>query len=591
MDSKSHFKKSNILIVDDLEDNLVAMVEALEGIDANLVTANSGEKALELMIDEEFAVVLMDVQMPRMGGFETAELMRKNKRTRGIPIIFVTAISKEQQYVFQGYEAGAVDYLFKPIETHILKSKIQIFLNIYQQKNTEILQTVSELRIVKRELKEKNQELSKLALNDPLTSIANRRQFETDLEKQIAYAKDHTDEQFAVIFLDLDDFKSINDTLGHPIGDQLLQHIGKLLTENTRKEDYQGRLGGDEFAIIVTHLNKASDALKTANLIKSVIDQNIEIDGHLIYTSFSMGIACYPSAGNTSKELMHNADIAMYHAKALGKNQICYFTDDLQDKYLAQLELETLIKEAVDQCAFELIYQPIFNLETKNPYGIEILLQCKHAKLQSIQPNVLMSIAENIGISETIGNWLINQALLKVQSLYDQGYDDLFFTINFSTKQLLHPTFFTKLNQAICQYSFPKKLLMLELNESALITFKQNDHSLLYQLNKLGINIILNKFGTGYSSLIKLQEIPFFALKIDASFIQGIGDNNSAEMIIKAIISVAKNLNIEIIAEGLQSDQQVKFLEANHCLFVQGNLFQSPLNAEQLTIFLEAYNE
>jgi diguanylate cyclase (GGDEF) domain/hemerythrin-like metal-binding domain len=322
-------EKPSILIVDDRPENLISLEALLRDDNINIVTANSGEKALSIMIEMEFSLVLMDVQMPEMDGFEVASLMRGMKKTRNIPIIFVTAISKEQQYIFKGYEVGAIDYIYKPIDSVILKSKVQVFLELFKQKKLyqiqaiELENRVKELEYVKAELEEANRLLSHLSSHDGLTGILNRRSFDEIVEREWnkCYQENSS---ISIILLDVDFFKKYNDIYGHVAGDNCLKLIAKTISKTAIKpSDYAVRYGGEEFAVILPKTNE-EEALKVAEQIRlNIKDLGIEHRGSSIpEVTVSLGIAeSKPSRSNSIENMIHRADKALYRAKCLGRNQ------------------------------------------------------------------------------------------------------------------------------------------------------------------------------------------------------------------------------------------------------------------------------
>lgn len=319
----------SILIVDDRHENLVSLEALLRDDNINIFLANSGEEALSLMIDREFSLVLMDVQMPGMDGFEVANLMKGMKKTRNIPIIFVTAISKEQKYIFKGYEVGAIDYIYKPIDSVILKSKVQVFLELFKQKKLyqiqaiELESRVKELEHVKTELEEANRLLEHLSSHDGLTGILNRRSFDELIEREWDKCL-RMQESLSLIFIDVDYFKKYNDIYGHVAGDNCLRVIAKTVAKVVSKlSDYAARYGGEEFVVILPKTDEEA-ALKVAECIREKVKElGIEHRGSNIKElTISLGIAeSLPNGENTIEELIYKADKALYRAKSLGRNQ------------------------------------------------------------------------------------------------------------------------------------------------------------------------------------------------------------------------------------------------------------------------------
>lgn len=591
MINQANRKASKILIVDDLHQNLIAMKEVLEEVDAELFTADSGDKALRLMIEHDFSLVLLDVQMPIMDGFETAKLMQKNKKTRLTPIIFVTAINKEQKYVFRGYEVGAIDYLFKPLDPHILISKVELFLKVEQQSQSQILKTVSELRVVKDKLKGKNEKLSHLALHDSLTNLSNRYQFERDLNKRLQSAKRRGDDKFAVIFLDLDNFKSINDCFGHQVGDNLLKSLASVLQRHVRKGDFIARMGGDEFAILLSQIEDYKDAGVVAQNIRRTIECPIEIDNNRIYTSFSIGIACYPFAAIDADELMRKADIAMYRAKELGKNQLCYFSDELQEKHKHRKTIELALYDSIKNQEYSLVYQLIFDLVEKKPIGIEIFLRWTHEKLGTLHPREFIPIAEEIGFMDKISSWILTESSKQIRTWSEAGFEGLFFAVNLSLNEIRSAQLYEGLKKLISSCGVSSNRIMLEINEDVLQIMIEREKSLLEKFKKMGLQIMIDDFGTGYSSLLTMQHLPVYALKIDQGFVGSLCEKHDSELIVKTILSLGDNLGLKVIAEGIETEKQLKVLLKNGCTYGQGYLFAKPDKASAVSKTLEKIYE
>lgn len=323
-------EKASILIVDDRQENLLSLEALLLDESINIFKANSGEEALSLMIDNDFSLVLMDVQMPSMDGFEVANLMRGMKKTRNIPIIFVTAISKDQSYIFKGYEAGAIDYIYKPIDSVILKSKVHVFLELFKQKKLyqiqaiELENRVKELEFVKSELEEANRILSHLSSHDGLTGILNRRSFDEIMTREWERCLENK-EPMSLILIDVDFFKKYNDIYGHVSGDNCLRLIAKTVAkQTTRKFDYAARYGGEEFAIILPKTDE-KEALKLAEVIRGKVKElGIEHRGsHLQEITVSLGIAKeHPTEDTSIEEFIYRADKALYKAKSNGRNLV-----------------------------------------------------------------------------------------------------------------------------------------------------------------------------------------------------------------------------------------------------------------------------
>ncbi len=572
---------AKVLIVDDNEKNLVALEKTLEDLPCKIYRSMSGEEALRLITEHEFAVILLDVQMPGMDGFETAELMRKNRYTETIPIIFVTAISKDKVHVFKGYKTGAVDYLFKPIEPFLLQSKVQIFLDIYYQKTQRLMTLLRELQSVRLRLESNNRELEKIASHDALTELPNRRQFEEELDRCIGYAKRY-DTKFAVLFIDVDNFKSINDGFGHAVGDSALKLVSAKIYTELRQEDFFARLGGDEFAIVLTHLKDYESAGKVADNIRRLFQSKQTIDDNDIYVTISIGIACFPYAGDCRNELIQNADIAMYRAKQDGKNTNMYYSKELSEGYKQRTAVEKDLQKALSDNQFYMVYQPIYDLKTRKPVGVEALIRWQHPQLGDISPVDFIPVSEEMGLIQQIGMWIISTSCKQFSHWCKQGYNDFLYSINLSPKQLQQPELVRFTKEAMEGLEIKPESLAFELTETMIMQKTTDSESMLKQLHDMGIKICIDDFGTGYSSLVRLRHMPLYALKVDKSFVQDIIEDRSDEIIVKTILSLSNSLGLKSIAEGIETEEQLTFLIDNGCQFGQGFYFSKPCSPDKI---------
>src|SRR3990167_4948462 len=354
---KSNLPIAKILIVDDTPKNLTSIKNLLTPLNVKVITANSQEKVLALNIKYHFALVLLNAQMSKLNSFKIAALLRKHNKTQNIPIIFITTLNKKNVRVFKGYEKGAVDYLFKPINPHLLRNKIQIFLDIHHQKTKQLENILKELEKTKSKLEQSNQELKHLAHHDILTQLPNRLQFDAEIKRVIAHTKRHQ-HIFALLFLDLDNFKYVNDKFGHDVGDLLLKSVAKRLKACLREEDFIARMGGDEFAILLNEIKHYHDAGIVANKINKAFKPSHIIHDNEIHITASIGISCYPIAGKNATTLIKNADIAMYQVKKSGCNNYQYFTKKLHEEHNQRFAIENALQHALEKNQFSLFYQP-----------------------------------------------------------------------------------------------------------------------------------------------------------------------------------------------------------------------------------------
>ena len=586
-----------IMVVDDDHKNIIAMKSILSDLDCDITTCTSGMEALEKLMEDEYALILLDVQMPGMDGFEAAELMRKNKHYKLIPIIFVTAINKEQRYVQQGHEVGAVDYLFKPIDPVNLISKVNIFLDYYCQ-HKKMRDLVDQLSDAQKSLETSNKELTTLARFDSVTGLANRLDFTEYLQAEIGKAERY-ERILAVLFLDLDNFKFVNDSYGHAAGDELLKQVASRLKASLRGSDILNRsnadstlisrLGGDEFAVVLTDISSPENAAVVARRILGNLNPSFKLkQGVEITISASIGIACYPSAGGTPDELCKSADMAMYDVKKLGKASYRFYSEELNEMHRHYVLIEESLHAALRCDEFYLVYQPIVDLQTNETIGVEVLCRCSLNALSDVSPQEFILVAEECGLMQELGAWIFKTAIVEFEQHLMPLNRKLYIHINVSARQLQDLEF---LNLVEFTYKNRPQLnperITFELTETAIM---QDTNLLVENLQSLtatGSHVSIDDFGTGYSSMAWLRHLPISSLKIDKEFVSDIMHNTNDAIITKSIIRLADNLELTTIAEGIETEQQRDFLCHHRCPLGQGYYFSKPLVIDDLVTYLK----
>ncbi|NQZ08374.1 MAG: EAL domain-containing protein [Algicola sp.] len=556
--------RPSLLVVDDNEKNLYATKRVLEILDIDIDVVQSGNEALKAIVNQDYFLILMDVQMPDMDGFETVSLLRGNESYRHIPVIFLTANMKQQDALIAGYNEGAVDYLFKPIEPVILLSKVKVFL----------------------ELKLARLELEQLASSDVLTGLSNRNMFHSFEERTLNLAR-RNKTQFAVLFLDLDHFKTINDTLGHDAGDYVLCSAAKAIKSSLRDSDIVARMGGDEFAILLTDISQPQDAGAVANDVLKALDTPIMVNNNEISCGASIGIACYPSCGQSCETLNKAADIALYKAKEQ-RNTFSFFSNEMQQQMLALLSLKQRLKGAIDKQELEVHYQVKVDAKTKDIMGMEALLRWHPLGLGTISPAKFIPLAEESGQIIALGRWVleaVSTQIIQWNSDNDTNFE-MSVAINVSPKQLGKADFVQMIKSVVQQCGIKPEMLELELTETALMEDPETAIDTLKAIHALGVKIAIDDFGTGYSSLSYLQRLPIDTVKIDLSFVRVIGSNAESDIIIKAIINLAHTLGMKVVAEGVETQMQAEFLTEQGCDYLQGYLYAKPLPAIELNQLL-----
>lgn len=442
--------------------------------------------------------------------------------------------------------------------------------------------------------KEHQVQLKTLAYFDPLTEIANRKRIENSVESMVKQANRHRS-SFYIALIDLDDFKKINDILGHDAGDQLLRMCATNFSDLIREEDEIGRLGGDEFLILFNENTTELGMLAILKRIQQVFNQPTVINGSEFHVTTSIGLAQYPNdvkihSGSAAQNLIKSADIAMYHAKKLGKSQFHFFNEALEQQIRLEHQMDKEIKQAIEQNQFELFYQPQIDTQTLEVIGAEALVRWNHPKRGLIMPNDFIIFIEKGYHTTLFGEWVIQKALLQQQKWKQQGMD-LDVSINLSVKHILSHNFHDKMIEIIRQNGANLKKVAFEITEYELISSETDAINDLKKLEAQGFKFHLDDFGTGYSSISYLSQLPIDTIKIDKSFIDYIQPNETKKNLVSAIIELGNTLNKIMVAEGVETQYQVDYLKESGCQILQGYLFSKPLSVEHFESYYYAYQE
>lgn len=415
------------------------------------------------------------------------------------------------------------------------------------------------------------------AYHDLLTKLPNRALLRDRLSLAINQAK-REGEKLAVMFLDLDRFKNINDSLGHMIGDELLQQVSMRLKECIRSTDTLARFGGDEFTLLLPKIhNGRNDASRLAKKIISTLKLPFIVDGHELYVSASIGIALYPQDGSHMDSLIKHADVAMYHAKGQGKNGFQFYSNDMNVPYIKKLSMDTGIHKALDNNEFHLVYQPQVNLRSGEIVGVEALLRWNHPEHGTISPTEFIPFAEESGLIIEIGYWVFKTACTELSRWRSAGLPEIRMSVNMSARQLMADNIVDNIINIMKDYNIPGRCIELEITENAIMDDMDSVIRKLHELNQHGISFAIDDFGTGYSSLSYLHKLPIQTLKIDRIFLKESCINKGDNTIINTIVAMAKGLKLNVIAEGVESQAQLEYLREIDCNEAQGFLFGKPL--------------
>ena len=435
--------------------------------------------------------------------------------------------------------------------------------------------------------KRSEEELIRLANIDALTGLPNRSLFLDRLSHAIAYSRRNAS-LFALLFIDLDNFKNINDTLGHSMGDKMLVNIAKRLKACVRDVDTVARLGGDEFTVILENINNTNEVGLCANKILNQLSQSMEIEGTLLKSTPSIGIGMYPAHGKDREVLLKNADLAMYSAKEKGKNNYQFFTEDMTSLAMERISIEHKLREAIESNQLTLFYQPKVYSVSGEVTGFEALVRWIHPEDGMISPAAFIPVAEETGLILSLGDWILEEAVRQAKEWSEIAPDNCQIAVNISAKQFMSDTFPQRIQSLLEQYQLAPHFIELEITEGTLMENMNHTIESLRTLRDMGLHISLDDFGTGYSSLSYLKEFPVNQLKIDQSFVRDVTTDPSDASIVASIIALAHNLGLNVVAEGCETVEQLEFLRAYHCEQVQGYLFSRPLPSNEAEQILNA---
>ncbi|AMK78076.1 diguanylate cyclase (GGDEF)-like protein [Methylomonas methanica] len=550
-----------ILVADDDRAMRFALQDVLEKDGYLVDLAGTGRQAVTLCERQMADLILMDAMMPEMDGFEACRKIRALPHGADVPILMITALENEHS-VELAFSIGANDYIPKPIHFAVLRKRIAHLLEASLTQRT----------------------LNRLAYHDPLTDLANRTQF---IQRLTSVISNDTDKSLlhAVLFLDLDRFKLTNDTLGHDVGDQLLKTAAERIQGCVRREDVVSRFGGDEFTLLLENIANQQVAAAVADKIRIAIAHPFVLMGQEFYISSSIGISLYPADGTDSGLLIKHADTAMYRAKEQG-NTYCFYEDSMEFAVSTKLRLESDLRRALQRDEFFLHYQPQIDLDSGRIVGAEALIRWRHPELGLIPPDQFIPVAEEIGLIEAIGAWVLREACRQNQVWRQSGYPPFTMAVNVSARQLDQEDFVAQVIAIVNETGLPAEYLELELTESLFIRNPERKRDILAKLRETGLQISIDDFGTGYSSLNQLKQFAFDKLKIDRSFVANIPHEADAAAIVLVIISIAKILKFKVIAEGVETELQAQYLLQNDCDEAQGYLFGKPMAAEQFSALL-----
>ncbi|MGU9858205.1 putative bifunctional diguanylate cyclase/phosphodiesterase [Pseudomonas sp. LF245] len=681
---------SVLLVVDDYPENLISMRALLQREDWRVMTAASGLEALELLLAHEVDLVLLDVRMPGMDGFEVARLMRGSQRTRMTPIIFLTAHAQSPAAVLEGYASGAIDYLFKPFDPHILKPKVQALLE--HQRNRRALQrlshdlesarafnasvldnaaegilvvgegsviqyanpaisrllnaTMAELQgesflsflqkphvpawlsfpmyeaycngetwrqhdailrtsrgqqvpvalssaplpseqkamvvtvLDMSEVRHLHQQLEFQAVTDPLTGLLNRRGFHQAVESTLLRSE-RNDHALVLLYLDLDGFKRVNDSLGHDAGDRVLRWVSEQMQACLRSGDILGRMGGDEFTALL-ELEFAEQAAKIAEKLIERVSICQQIEGLDVMLGVSIGIATFPDCGADLSGLLRAADIAMYEAKRAGRQQYRYYDQEMNGRARSRLMLEDSVRTAIENKDFTLVYQPQVSVEDGRLRGVEALLRWQHPSVGDVPPGLFLPLLEEARLISQLSAWIYLQVAAQRQAWQSVFDPELVLSVSLSSNQFNMPNLAAQLQQVLERHGLQGRQLEVEIGEDSLTSNLEESAKQLKLLRQVGVRIALDDFGMGHCSLAHLRDLDFDTLKLDPQLVSRLPGSPRDAAMARSIIELCGHFDVLVVAEGVATQAQAEWLKANGCPFIQGPWVAQPLMAQEI---------
>jgi diguanylate cyclase (GGDEF)-like protein len=576
-------RAASLLVVDDMPENIHLLLEALKD-HYRIRVANCGAKALDIVHGPNPPdLVLLDVVMPGMDGYEVCRRIKATPVGNRIPVIFVTVVD-ETGHKIRGFEVGAADYVTKPfdidevharIRTHLELARLRRFLEDLIAQRTAMLQVSEEKYRI-------------LAHRDPLTALPNRVLF----AELLAHAVQHAERNrgaFALLCLGLDQFKTVNESLGHSVGDQVLVEVGRRLQELLPESDAIARIGGDEFTVILERGEAMAPVDLTAQRIIDALAEPFVLDGRSVYIGASVGVALYPSDGATPESLQASADAALHQAKARGRGMLRFASPDLAARARARLTLEADLRHALERSELVLHYQPLVDLISGQVVGIEALVRWPHPQRGIISPAEFIPLAEESGLIVQVGDWVLREACRQMRTWSEVGLAPRRMAVNVSAVQLSQGRLLDSVRQALDESGIAAERLELEITESFVMADRDHSVRLLAELRRLGVRLSIDDFGTGYSSLAYLQQLEVHKLKVDMSFVRDMTTNAGNASIVRAIVALGHSLGLEVVAEGVEATGQARYLRSLHCDTMQGYLVSRPLPADEMQAFLTSF--
>jgi diguanylate cyclase (GGDEF)-like protein len=534
--------------------------------------AASAEEALAALSEQTFDLVISDIDM---GGMSGLELVPRVHSIAPDTVVVMISGNQDIEFAIRALRVGAFDYITKPIDIRHVEASVERALN-----HSQLLR---EKRRYKEQLEDllqqRTAQVDWLAYYDTVTQLPNRALFEDRVTQAVSIAK-ATGQSLGVLFISLDQFKKVNDSLGHGPGDSLLREFAARLKSCISKSDTVARFGNDEFALLRTQINGTKDVIETIGSLSQVLKFAFDLPGHELYATTSVGVSLFPMDGEDCQTLLKNAGAALYKAKRSGGANYQFFTADMHELATRRLALETNLRRALQNEEFLIQYQPRVSVDSLQITGVEALVRWQHPQLGLISPSEFIPLAEDTGLIVPIGEWVLREACEQNRRWQQQGFAPVQMAVNISARQFHDQDLPQTVIRILDDSGLSPAHLELELTESSIMQNAEFADGVLNRWKNMGIKISIDDFGTGFSSLASLKRLPIDALKIDQSFVRDATTDTDDGAIVMAIITLGHNLRLKVVAEGVETEEQLRFLQLLRCDEIQGNFFSKPLPAD-----------
>ena len=572
-------QKPRVLIIDDEEQIRHLLIDVL-GTAYQCSDAGSAEEALAALAHDTFDLVISDIDM---GGMSGLELVPHVHSLSPDTVVVMVSGNQDIEFAIKALRVGAFDYITKPLELLHVEASVERALdhaNLLKDKRRNKEQIESLLR-------ERTEQRDRLASYDTVTQLPNRALFEDRVKQAVAIAR-AANQSLGVLFISLDQFKKVNDSLGHGPGDTLLREFAERLNSCISTSDTVARFGNDEFALLRTSVDGTNDVIETIGSLFQVLKFPFDLPGHELFATASVGVSLFPLDGEDCHTLLKNAGAALYKAKRSGGANYQFFTADLHELAAKRLELESNLRRAIQNEEFLVHYEPRLSVDSLAITGVEALVRWQHPQLGLILPSEFIPLAEDTGLIVPIGEWVLRAACLQGRRWRDQGFAPIQIAVNISARQFHDQDLAQTVIRILEETGLSPQYLELELTESSIMQNAEFAAGMLSRLKSRGINISIDDFGTGFSSLASLKRLPIDALKIDQSFVRDVTSDPDDAALVNAIITLAHNLRLRVVAEGVETEDQLRFLQLLRCDEIQGYFFSRPLPAEALVSLFDS---